>query len=755
LWQSRAESAVRSIGKLARFASIRDMFRAAFAEKAPTEAKKLLEQAKTAEAEARNLLDESKYEDAIAAARKAHDLALQAYYRMVPPRPGEIRGVWMPGRIWTTWDEAMKNLKECGFNIALPLMCSAGGANYESAFLPPSDIMKEDGDQLKKCLAAAKKHGIQVHVWRVNWRVSSPSPEWLQKLEDEDRLMLSCEGTRKDGHGACWLCPSNPVNRKLEKDVMLEIVRKYHPAGIHFDYIRYPGSKFCYCPGCKARFEEAEKVQVAEWPKDVMPGGEHYERFMEWRRGQVTALVREVSEEARKLDPRIKISAAVFRDWENHRVSVGQDWKLWCEKGYLDFVCPMDYTAFPKTFRRDVLKQVQWVRGTVPLCPGIGAFSSGSTFRTPADLLYQIEIARKLGGDGYIIFHYNETLAKEFLPVLRLSANAGPNMSPLAAPDIRIEPPSQPVEAYHGAFPAGKLINFRIKVGEGVTGRIELESTSGRHIESFDAILQEDHRERTVQVRVPEGRSRLAIYGSVLLADGTSVDYVKRSSVIIGLSQSEVHAIEERIGPVHVPPGKGPRVAVVQEGFGSEAIYAVLSRRNEMRVFRAFNFRDDLFKNCDVLVLPQLREPSRLDSLTRNKIRRFVEQGGGLVVTHDAIGYRDHFPIVPEVALKATDNPKERQCKIAVEDPLTAGLTAGDTFTHSYYDHLVIQPGSLGKVVVTDLQDRPVIVRGTIEKGRCVAIGMATGLGDNNEEAEPKGAELTILLNAVRWAAGE
>jgi hypothetical protein len=31
------------------------------------------------------------------------------------------------------------------------------------------------------------------------------------------------------------------------------------------------------------------------------------------------------------------------RNWPSDRDGVGQDWKLWCDNGWLDFVCPMDY----------------------------------------------------------------------------------------------------------------------------------------------------------------------------------------------------------------------------------------------------------------------------------------------------------------------------------------------------------------------------------------------------------------------------
>jgi len=753
LWREAAKSAVANIGKFARFNSLDDILAEAEKRKASKKALEILAEAKELRDEARRLAERNEFVKAVETAEKAKQLAVRAYCLLVPPRDGEIRGVWMPRQIWTTWDEAMKNLKECGFNVALPVMCSAGWANYPSEIVPHPPEVEGEGDQLKQCLEAARKYGIQVHVWRVNWRLGNAPKEWLEKLESEKRLQVGYDGSLGDGHGSRWLCPSDPRNRKFERDAMLEIVRKYHPDGIHFDYIRYPGSKFCYCDGCRERFQKQTGIRVENWPKDVLKGGEFYERFQDWRRQQITELVKEVSEEARKIQPGIKISAAVFRDWENHRITVGQDWKVWCERGYLDFVCPMDYTDSPERFRKEVEKQVEWVNGTVPLCPGIGAFSSSSAFRSPAELLHQVEIARALGADGFIIFHYNKTLATEFLPALRLSATSVNKAFPLNAPEIRFDLPEPPREM-QGGFPAGEIISVKIKVGKGVTGRVELERANGEHLKSFDAILAEDKREREISLKVPEGRSRIAIYGSVLLPDGTSLDYVKRSKPIIGLTAEAVAAIEQRLGPPVVPEGTGPRVGVAVESFGGSAIFEVLRSQKGLRVFRVFNFSEETLKCCDVLVLPQLKKPEALGSVVRNRIRKFVESGGGLIVTHDAVGYRNHFPIIPEVALKGTGNPKEKDCKITREDPITRGFSVGQVFSHSYYDHITIQPGTKSTVLVTDLHGNPVVVKGICGKGRYVAIGMAIGLADNNQDTEPTDAEKRLLINAVRWVAG-
>ena len=133
-------------------------------------------------------------------------------------------------------------------------------------------------------------------------------------------------------------------------------------------------------------------------------------------------MVRAVSEQARAVKPKIKISAAVFRNWVTDRDGVGQDWKLWCDSGWLDFVCPMDYTNSDRQFENWVALQKDWA-GRTPVYPGIGESSSHS--RLPADrTIGQIEITRRYDTRGFIIFNYGAAESRELLPLLRLGATA-------------------------------------------------------------------------------------------------------------------------------------------------------------------------------------------------------------------------------------------------------------------------------------------------------------------------------------------
>lgn len=82
--------------------------------------------------------------------------------------------------------------------------------------------------------------------------------------------------------------------------------------------------------------------------------------WLDWRRRQITTVVRALAEQARALKPGLRISAAVFRNWPVDRDGVVQDWKLWCDRGWLDFAGPMDYTASHRQVENLVARQVEW-----------------------------------------------------------------------------------------------------------------------------------------------------------------------------------------------------------------------------------------------------------------------------------------------------------------------------------------------------------------------------------------------------------
>jgi uncharacterized lipoprotein YddW (UPF0748 family) len=418
LWRDAAEAAWNRIGKFSAFDGY-DAARVIIGDLAGDDISvtSTLNSVHGMRGSARHLLSTGDFAGSIGVSAEAARLMQEAFCRAQKPLPGEFRAFWCHSAFGVQgmdWEEAISYLAQNGFTSILPNMLWGGVAFYPSKVLPVAPEVANRGDQVAKCLAACRKHGIQVHVWKVNWNLGHAAPkEFVERKREERRLQFSSSGKEEP-----WLCPSHPENRKLEIDSMVELARLYEIDGIHFDYIRYPDSDHCYCAGCRERFQKATGNSPQTWPRDVLRDGPLRQSWLGWRRGNITAVVQAVSEQARAARPKLRISAAVFPNWTTERDNIGQDWKLWCEKGYLDFVCPMDYTTSNSNFENMVKKQVAWA-GKTPCYPGIGA--SASTSRFGADkVIDQINIARRNTTGGFVVFNYGVGECKELLPMLGL-----------------------------------------------------------------------------------------------------------------------------------------------------------------------------------------------------------------------------------------------------------------------------------------------------------------------------------------------
>ncbi|MDE0683336.1 MAG: family 10 glycosylhydrolase [Candidatus Poribacteria bacterium] len=330
----------------------------------------------------------------------------------------EGRAVWNHSGLGAypgDWERSAKELASAGVNIILPNMAWAGVAHYPSKILPQSKTYTQYGDQIAQCVEAAHKHGIEVHVWKITWNLEGAPKEFVEKIREAGRTQVSATGQPLN-----WLCPSHPKNVLLELDSILEIVTNYDIDGIHLDYIRYPGSHACYCQGCRERFVLATRLQIDKWPAAVLPKtGTHSEKYTEWRVQQITRLVRLLHKRAREVDPEVKISAAVFGWYPGCVTSIGQDWIAWAKAGYVDFVCPMNYTEDSGYFTELLTNQLALMPKGVAIYPGIGATASNSLLTSDA-VVEQIYLSRNLGASGWTIFDYSFDISETVLPALTL-----------------------------------------------------------------------------------------------------------------------------------------------------------------------------------------------------------------------------------------------------------------------------------------------------------------------------------------------
>jgi uncharacterized lipoprotein YddW (UPF0748 family) len=314
------------------------------------------------------------------------------------------------------WNQIAAKAKNAGFTALFPNMLWPGCAYYPSDCVPPPPpIDPAQGNQLQKCLKACRKYGLQLHLWKVCWNLDRAQPDFIAKMKRDHRLQKTSSGKTKN-----WLCPSDPRNRKLEMNAIVEAARNYNIDGIHLDYIRYPDSSACFCDGCRKRFEASTGNKIKHWPADVV-SGKLKKNWQQWRRDQITSFVGETSHAVKALHKNIKFSAAVYGSWPSCRETIAQDWVSWGKRGYLDFVCPMNYDTSDMQVAALTTKQLLNLGTRVPVYPGLGPSARNLS---PAQTVHQVDLIRQLGAPGFMLFDLDDNLLNLHLPALHAGATS-------------------------------------------------------------------------------------------------------------------------------------------------------------------------------------------------------------------------------------------------------------------------------------------------------------------------------------------
>lgn len=783
VWQTAVERSLANSEKFGRFDTSDGL--AEFVETlAPSPGTRAVEsalaQAEAAREQARELAEEGRWPEALARLAAIPDTLGDAYAKLYPPRVGEMRAVWIhsPFNV-DDWDAACRHLRRCGFNAVIVNMCNAAIAYYPSRYLRQHDRALEEGDQVLRVLKACRENHIELHVWRVNWNPGG-NKERVEQIQAD-----GINAVAKDGTPGAWLCSSWPQNRRHEIDTMLEIVENYGVDGIHFDYIRYHNSNYCYCDHCRQVFEEQIGRELDNWPEDVLDG-DLREAYLAFRREQINVVVREVSERAHKMKPGIKVSAAVFGDWPGSRISIGQDAKLWVDEGWLDFVCPMDYTNDTDYLRRLTEAQVKAVAGKCPLYIGIGAWRHPSV----ATLVDQIQSARTLGADGFVLFAYESGKTRQFISAIGDGMTRRQTYTPHRAPVVSISIPDGPFADRPYAYQAGQEIEAEIVLTaestlsepiESASATLVLETTAGEKLATLGKMRMRasatrsvrtevhfggaeheleflrDSARRSVRIDVPEGHSRIALIGTMTFEDGRKAPFVHRSARIVGLTAEEIDAIRAEQEPPEIE-GEGIKVGVTAGGYATASLISALSDTRGIVPFALNRLTPEFLGVCDIVIVAQYKSAAAFPREAQQALVEWVRGGGRAMLMHDAVGYREHPVLFPEIGRGQAIGEEKM---VAFRTPnLVMGAEGGagqGAFEHSYYDHINMALGEKGTVVVSEVNvnanGEPVVVAGPVGKGKVVLNGMVTGLASGDREVEPEGGERDVLVRCVRWLA--
>lgn len=347
--------------------------------------------------------------------RRLDAILTEAFARTQSPCTDEFRGVWNhagTGFTPDTWEETCEALARNGMTAVLPNIQRPWCAHYPSKWLPPSDAQRRYGNQLKACLTAAHRYGLETHAWVILWNLEGAPEPVVNRYRQAGRLQVMASGQT-----VSWLCPSHPDNRAFELTLLRELASLYPDLdGIQLDYIRYKSLDTCYCAGCRNRFEHATGMRAKHWPADVRSGS-LAPTYRHWRQSQITSFVADIRREMKRINPRLRLSASVYAGYPGCADSIAQDWVTWVRQGYVDFVCPMNYTATSSKFMDWYQKQTAYpgIRGK--LFAGIGITSLECRLNA-VQTIDQISRLRRAGAQGFTLFEANPTLASDVLPYL-------------------------------------------------------------------------------------------------------------------------------------------------------------------------------------------------------------------------------------------------------------------------------------------------------------------------------------------------
>jgi uncharacterized lipoprotein YddW (UPF0748 family) len=263
-----------------------------------------------------------------------------------------------------------------------------GDAWYRNALEPlPDGVPIAAGfDPLAELITQAHAAGVEVHAYVIIGAIwnrpatqppSSPDhvfnrhgfdPQTAQLRQGRDnwltRTLLPDGGPISAGGyrigNEFWVDLGHPDAASYTVEVLLHLVRHYDIDGLHLDRIRYPelsvsgqtpstGASIGYNPTSVERFQRHHGLPEAGPPP--APGDP---QWSQWRRDQVTDLVRHIYLAALAHKPELKVSAALIAfgaspttdaSWPTAEAfwRVYQDWRAWTEEGLLDLAIPMVY----------------------------------------------------------------------------------------------------------------------------------------------------------------------------------------------------------------------------------------------------------------------------------------------------------------------------------------------------------------------------------------------------------------------------
>ncbi len=349
---------------------------------------------------------------------------------LTPPAPvREFRGVWLatvnnlnwPSRPGLSSAQQQAELialldraAQLQLNAVLFQVRPACDAFYASRLEPWSEYLTgAQGrapspfyDPLALAVAEAHRRGLELHAWFNPYRVRHASAKGAVAPDHVSRRRP--ELVRRYGP-QLWLDPGEPAVQDYSLSVVLDVVRRYDVDGIHFDDYFYPYKEK------DAAGNELDFPDEASWRRYGARTGLSRD---DWRRENVNAFLRRVSQSVHAAKPWVKFGISPFGIWRpgnppsvqgfDAYANLYADSRKWLANGWLDYCAPQLYWAVGAK-EQSFPALLKWWTGQNPLgrhlWPGLNdAKVGGGPAGWPAsEIVNQIRLTRRQPGAGGVI----------------------------------------------------------------------------------------------------------------------------------------------------------------------------------------------------------------------------------------------------------------------------------------------------------------------------------------------------------------
>ncbi len=299
-------------------------------------------------------------------------------------------------------DEMISKITECGINTIIAEVRYRGDAlyfpnKYDSS--SPNEeprnykLSDQDFDPLEYLSGLCQQRDLKLVAWLTTFVITGNEtdniglehpyltyPFWITHNSQGDRMLP------REEEGA-YFDPAIPEVQDYLFNIFMDVINNYKIDGIQMDYIRYPSKNYGYNPLALKHFKESNFVD-----------------YQEFKRDNVTNFVKKIYEGAKKINPQLTVSAAVFANYDDAYYTRSQEWVKWLQSGIIDKVYLMAYAKENEVIKKQ-LDFASSLEQRKQIVVGLRSWDDDNAYRGK-EILAKINIALKKDLGGLAFFSY-------------------------------------------------------------------------------------------------------------------------------------------------------------------------------------------------------------------------------------------------------------------------------------------------------------------------------------------------------------